>query len=114
MTQNNTKDDDENSPNLNDLINHFQKLYNNHEESLNHQTTPTINETHIIPPSKLNKINQQIRYNDVKTALQKLKNKKTPGFDRISNELLIVTDSVINILKELFNKILNGITLNFV
>ena len=46
MTQNNTKDDDENSPNLNDLINHFQTLYNNHEESLNHQITPTINETH--------------------------------------------------------------------
>ena len=106
MTQTNTNDD-ENSPELNDLINHFQKLYNKHEGSLNHQTTPTINETHITP-LELNKINQPISYKDVKTALKRLKNKKAPGFDRISNEMLIVTDSVINILKELFNKILNA------
>ena len=31
-----------------------------------------------------------------------------PGFDRISKEMLIITDSVINILKELFNQILNA------
>ena len=36
MTQNNAKDD-ENSPNPNDLINHFQKVYNADEGSLNNQ-----------------------------------------------------------------------------
>ena len=47
-------------------------------------------------------------YNDVKTVLLRLKNKKAPGFDRINKEMLIITDSVINILKELFNKVLNA------
>ena len=107
MTQSNTNDN-ENSPNLNDLVNHFQKLYNQQDESLNNQKMPTIKETRTIPSSELNKINQHITYNDVKTTLLKLKNKKAPGFDRISKEMLIITDSVINILKELFNKILNA------
>ena len=74
---------------------------------------PTVKETRTIPSSKLNKINRHITYNDVKTALLKLKNKKAPGFDRISKEMLIIADSVIHILKELFNKILNaGVFLN--
>ena len=41
---------------------------------------PTIKETRTIPPSELNKINQHIKYNDAKTTLLKLKNKKAPGF----------------------------------
>ena len=69
---------------------------------------PTTKETRTIPSSELNKINQHIVYNDVKTALLELKNKKEPGFDRISKEMLIITDSAINILKELFNKISNA------
>ena len=107
MTQSNTNDN-ENSPNLNDLVNHFQKLYNQQDESLNNQKMPTIKETRTIPSSELNKINQHITHNDVKTTLLKLKNKKAPGFDRISKEMLVITGSVINILKELFNKILNA------
>ena len=77
-------------------------------KALSNQKMPTIKETRTIPSSELNKINQHITYNDVKTALLKLKNKKGSGFDRISKEMLIITDSVINILKELFNKILNA------
>ena len=107
MTQSNTNDN-ENSPNLNDLVNHFQKLYHHQDESLNNQKMPTIKETRTIPSSEVNKRNQHITYNDVKTTLLKLKNKKAPGFDRISKEMLIITDSVINILKEPFNKILNA------
>ena len=107
MTQSNTNDN-ENSPNLNDLVNHFQKLYNQQDESLKNQKMPTIKETRTIPSSELNKINQQITYNDVKTTLLKLKNKKAPGFDKLNKEMLIITDSVMNILKELFNKILNA------
>ena len=54
--QSNTNDN-ENSPNLNDLVNHFQKLYNQQDESLNNQKMPTIKETRTIPSSELNKIN---------------------------------------------------------
>ena len=102
MTQSNTNDN-ANSPNLNDLL-----IYNQQDDSLNNQKMPTMKETRTIPSSELNKINQHITYNDVKTALLKLKNKKARGFDRMSKEMLIITDSLINILKELFNKILNA------
>ena len=106
MTQTQTRDN-ETSPQLMDLIDHFQKLYNKHDsDSLQSQTTLNSNRSHT-PLPNLNKLNQEITYNEVKTSLRKLKANKAPGFDRITNSMLKATDSVIDIFKELFNKILN-------
>ena len=109
----------ENLPQLDNLIDHFKILLNKdeanktlHEENMNtdcsisdnDDTTSTANNN---KTKRFESRNNIIEEKELGFTINNLKLKKSPGYDRISNEMLKCTNSQgIKLLTKLFNKIL--------
>ena len=90
-------------PKLDILIDHFKSLYIT-EVNDEHDGTQNLNN---VNTEKFNILNTIISDEEVKNGIKNLKSKKSPGFDRISNEMLKCTNSHgKKLLTILFNKIL--------
>ncbi|XP_048520755.1 uncharacterized protein LOC125503830 [Dendroctonus ponderosae] len=77
---------------------HFEQLYPNKEENTETKETPTNEET---PPT------WQIPIEKIKQTATALKNRKSPGIDEITNEMIKYGgDALMDELKDFYNKIL--------
>ena len=94
-------------PEIDKLNNHFKTLYSKEE---NKYVVPPLKYTNTDTNKiKFKTLNDTFTESEIKLALKNLKNKKSPGYDRISNEMLKCTNSHgIILLTTLFNKILKS------
>ena len=95
------------------LLAHYEQLYHAPPDKDMLNESDTINGTSEslvknATEESLKKINNKITEKEVKNVIAKLKNKKAPGFDGITNEMIKASPSVLNILTSLFNLILNS------
>ena len=100
----NTKD--ENLPQLDRVITHFEKLY--YQEEFDDNLT-NINEDNENPNrTKFDILNKDINEEEVTSCIKNMKSKKSPGEDQISNDMIKATNKEgISLLTKLFNTILN-------
>ena len=97
----------DNLPQLDNLIKHFRKLYFN-EEIDNNLTNIHVSEDNP-NKDKFDTLNEDINEDEVIDCIKNLKNKKSPGDDQISNEMIQCTNTEgIKLLKKLFNTILKS------
>ena len=102
----NTKD--EKLPELDSLIDHFTNLYTN--EEVTSDLTNTIHHPEIETTDKFEILNETITEKEVKENINKLKNKKSPGFDQLSNEMIKCTSVLgTTLLTKLFNLVLKQV-----
>ena len=93
---------------VDNFIEHFKTLFNNkeanstpQEENINTKSNSSITNQHF------ESLNKTIDEKEVRFTISNLKHKKSPGYDRISNEMLKCTNTQgIKLLAKLFNKIL--------
>ena len=101
----NTKD--EKLPELDSLIDHFTNLYTNEEATSD--LTNTIHHPEVEATDKFEILNEVITEKEVKENINKLKNKKSPGFDQLSNEMIKCTNVLgTTLLTKVFNLVLKS------
>ena len=106
------KNTNEELPQINDLIDHFEKLYSK-EGKIYENDNDRIKNVNVSTPNTqkeiFDKMNIPITLNEVEISIRNLKSKKSPGFDRITNEMIRCTNSGgQKMLALLFNKILES------
>ena len=95
-----------NLPPLDRLITHFENLY--YKEELNDDLANIFEDKENRNRSKFNMLNKEIIEEEVRTCINSLKSRKSPGEDQISNEMIKGTNEEgITLLTKLFNTILN-------
>ena len=98
----------EDLPQIDNLIDHFKTLFNKEEanstlqeENINASNSSSSNN------KKFESLNKIIDEKEVRFTINNLKHKKSPGYDRVTNEMLKCTNTQgIKLLTKLFNKIL--------
>ena len=95
-------------PELDNLISHFQNLYTekNTQNKINieQNNTPNNSDTNIFDI-----LNENISDKEVLDCMKKIKNKKTPGYDQITNEMIKCTNKEgVKLITKLFNKLLQS------
>ena len=106
------KNSNEELPQINELIDHFQKLFSKDSKIDESENNNMINNQDSIPnqhKEKFDRMNFQFTEKEVEKNIRSLKSKKSPGFDRLTNEMLKCTNvQGIKMLTLLFNKILKS------
>ena len=106
------KNSNEELPQINELIDHFQKLFSKDGKIDESENNNMKNNQDSIPnqqKEKFDRMNLQFTEKEVEKNIRSLKSKKSPGFDRITNEMLKCTNvQGIKMLTLLFNKILKS------
>ena len=109
----NNHDEKEELPLTETLLEHYEQLYQASTDKNVLNNSDTIYETNesLIKNATnetLKIINNEIIEKEVKNAIAKLKNIKAPGFDGITNEMIMGSPSALNIPASLFNLILSS------
>ena len=106
------KNANEELPQINDLIDHFKKLFSKEGKIIDSEYDKIRSDRDSIPnqqKEKFDNMNIPITEKEVENNIRNLKSKKSPGFDRITNEMLKCTNSQgVKMLTLLFNKILKS------